>query len=106
MSQTSMIQVRLDEQLKNDAAEKLANVGLTISEAVRILLTRVSKEGGMPPNLVSTDEQYDSWFKSKVEEALAADVNTYQHENVMDDIQAIIDGNESDKDRMDSTSKG
>jgi DNA-damage-inducible protein J len=44
-----MLHVRVDEQLKTEAAEKLANVGLTVSDAVRILLTRIAKEGGFPP---------------------------------------------------------
>ena len=34
MAHTSMLQIRVDENLKIDAAEKLANVGLTISDAV------------------------------------------------------------------------
>ena len=42
--QTSMLHVRVDEALKTQAAEVLAGVGLTVSDAVRILLTRVTKE--------------------------------------------------------------
>ncbi len=49
MARTSMLHVRVDDKLKAEAAEKLANVGLTVSDAVRILLTRIAKEGGFPP---------------------------------------------------------
>ena len=44
-AQTSMLHVRVDDQLKAQAADALAGVGLTLSDAVRILLTRVATEG-------------------------------------------------------------
>ena len=47
-AQTSMLHVRVDDQLKAQAADALAGVGLTLSDAVRILLTRVATEGGLP----------------------------------------------------------
>lgn len=53
MPQTSMLHVRVDDKLKADATEKLAEFGLTISDAVRILLTRVAKEGGLPAGLTT-----------------------------------------------------
>jgi len=43
-----MLHIRVDDKLKTDAAEKLASFGLTVSDAVRILLTRVAQEGGLP----------------------------------------------------------
>src|SRR3546814_20443707 len=58
-------------KLKADAAEKLAGVGLTVSDAVRILLTRVVKEGALPAGLTADPEAYDAWFRAKVQEALA-----------------------------------
>jgi toxin ParE1/3/4 len=42
-TQTSMLHVRIDDELKTQAAETLAKFGLTISDAVRILLTRVAR---------------------------------------------------------------
>ena len=74
MPHTSMLHVRVDEKLKSEASEKLANVGLTISDAVRILLTRVTKEGGLPVGLTADDAAYDRWFKEKVEQALLSDL--------------------------------
>ncbi len=43
-AQTSMLHVRVDDKLKADAAQKLAQFGLSVSDAVRILLTRVVKK--------------------------------------------------------------
>src|SRR3546814_13480959 len=70
-AQTSMLHIRVDDKLKADAAEKLAGVGLTVSDAVRILLTRVVKEGALPAGITADPEAYDAWFWAKVQEALA-----------------------------------
>ena len=50
-AQTSMLHVRVDEQLKAQATEALANVGLTVSDAVRILLKRVVNDQAFPLEL-------------------------------------------------------
>lgn len=91
MAHTSMLHVRVDENLKNEAAEKLASVGLTVSDAVRILLTRVTKEGGLPVGLTADPAAYDAWFRVKVQEALADTKPAVPHDQVMDDVQAMID---------------
>jgi len=91
-ARTSMLHVRVDDELKADAAEKLANIGLTISDAVRILLTRVAKEGAMPPGLTADPEVYDAWFRQKVQEALADPRPAVPHRQVLDEAQAVIDG--------------
>jgi DNA-damage-inducible protein J len=91
MAHTSMLHVRVDDELKADAAEKLASFGLTISDAVRILLTRVTKEGGLPVGLTADPEAHDVWFRAKVQEALADTRPTLSHQQVMDEAQALID---------------
>ncbi|ASG65663.1 type II toxin-antitoxin system antitoxin, RelB/DinJ family [Idiomarina piscisalsi] len=91
MPHTSMLHVRVDEKLKSEASEKLANVGLTISDAVRILLTRVTKEGGLPVGLTTDDAAYDRWFKEKVEQALLSDLPTVSNESVMEDAKKLVE---------------
>ncbi|RCK40962.1 addiction module antitoxin [Thalassospira profundimaris] len=91
MTQTSMLHVRVDNELKADAAEKLASVGLTISDAVRILLTRVTKEGGLSVGLTVDPEMHDAWFRDRVKEALADERAAVPHQQVMDEAQALID---------------
>ena len=91
MAHTSMLHVRVDENLKTEAAEKLASFGLTISDAVRILLTRVTKEGGLPVGLTADPAAHDAWFRAKVQEALTDTKPTAPHDQVMDDVQALID---------------
>ena len=89
---TSMLHVRVDNQIKAEAAQNLANYGLTVSDAVRILLTRVAKEGALPAGLTCDAEAHDAWFRAKVHEALADARPTVSHERVMDEVQAVIDG--------------
>ena len=89
---TSMLHVRVDNQLKNKAADTLASVGLTLSDAVRILLTRVAAEGGLPAGLTADPEAHDKWFRTKVREALDDPRPAIAHEQVMGSTQALIDG--------------
>lgn len=48
MAATAMIHVRVDEEIKAQAAETLASMGLTLSDAVRVFLKRVVVEQAMP----------------------------------------------------------
>ena len=45
---TSMVHVRVDEKIKQDAAEALAEMGISVSDAVRLLLHRVAVERALP----------------------------------------------------------
>ncbi|QAR32259.1 type II toxin-antitoxin system RelB/DinJ family antitoxin [Geovibrio thiophilus] len=89
MPKTSMLHVRIEEDLKAEAAETLANFGLTVSDAVRILLTRIVKEGALPIGLTSDPEAYDLWFHAKVREALES-TKSEEHKEVMNKAQILI----------------
>ena len=89
---TSMLHVRVDDELKTQAAEKLAYFGLTVSDAVRILLTRVVKEGALPAGLTADPAAYDAWFRAKVEEALTEEGAAVSHAQVMDEARALVEG--------------
>lgn len=88
---TSMLHVRVDDQLKQDAAETLASFGLTVSDAVRILLTRIVSEGALPAGLTMDAAAYDAWFREKVREALDDPRPPISQREVMDEVQALID---------------
>ncbi len=45
---SNMVHIRVDGDVKDQAAEALASMGLTVSDAVRILLTRIAAEKAMP----------------------------------------------------------
>ena len=55
---TTMVHVRVDEKVKDDAAKTLAAMGMSVSDAVRMLLVRVAAEKALPfdvrvPNAVT-----------------------------------------------------
>ena len=90
-AQTSMLHVRVDDQLKAQASDALAGVGLTLSDAVRILLTRVAKEGGLPAGLTADPDAYDAWFRAKVQDALDDPRPAKPQAQVMQEARALID---------------
>ncbi|MDE8755039.1 type II toxin-antitoxin system RelB/DinJ family antitoxin [Pectobacterium polaris] len=65
MAANAFVRARIDENLKNEAAEVLASMGLTVSDLVRITLTKVAKEKALPfdmhvPNKLIAQAMADS----------------------------------------------
>ena len=50
-TQSSMLHVRMDSKLKRDATQALAAMGLTASEAVRLLFHRIAADQAFPLEL-------------------------------------------------------
>ena len=48
MAATAFVRARIDESLKDEATAVLAEMGLTVSDVVRMTLTRVAKEKALP----------------------------------------------------------
>lgn len=48
MASNAFVRARIDERLKNEAAAVLAEMGLTVSDLVRMTLTRVAKDKALP----------------------------------------------------------
>ena len=51
MAATTMVHVRISERTKVRAAKALAAMGLSVSDAVRVLLTRVAADKALPFNV-------------------------------------------------------
>lgn len=51
MAHSSMLHVRVDDELKAQASEALAAKGLSVSDAVRILLKRIVNDRAFPLEL-------------------------------------------------------
>lgn len=51
MAHSKMLHVRVDDELKTQAGETLATMGLTVSDAVRILLKRIVNDQAFPLEL-------------------------------------------------------
>ncbi len=48
MAQSAVVRARIDEKTKNEAAAVLAAMGLTVSDAFRLLMVRVAREKALP----------------------------------------------------------
>lgn len=48
MPANAVVRARIDENIKEEATVVLAAMGLTVSDAFRILLTRVAREKALP----------------------------------------------------------
>lgn len=48
MASSEMVHVRINKRIKQQASKALANMGLSVSDAVRVLLTRIAVEKALP----------------------------------------------------------
>ena len=48
MAANKLVQTRIDGAIKEEAAIVLAAMGLTVSDAVRLLLTKIAREHALP----------------------------------------------------------
>jgi DNA-damage-inducible protein J len=48
MPANAVVRARIDERVKREATAVLATIGLTVSDAVRLLLVRVAAEKALP----------------------------------------------------------
>lgn len=91
-TQTSMLHVHVDNALKERAADPLAQTGVTLSDAVRFLLSRNAAEGGLPEGLTTSPKAHGLWFRAKVLQALEALENAQatSQADVMAEARALI----------------
>ena len=82
MPANALVQTRIDPDVKERAAAVLGELGITVSDAVRILLTRTANEGALPFALTQNSAEHDAWFRAKVREALDDPRPAIPHEQV------------------------
>jgi DNA-damage-inducible protein J len=84
MSANAVVRARIDESIKEEASIVLESMGLTLSDAFRMLLIRVAKEKALPFEPLVPNEQTISAMKEAREarlpsfstvDALFADLN-------------------------------
>ena len=85
MPHTQLVQARVDGEIKAQATAALADMGLTVSDAVRILLTKVAREKTMPQALFTPNET----TLAAMEDARTGKVETV----TLDEIRATIRAN-------------
>jgi DNA-damage-inducible protein J len=82
MPANALVQTRIDPAVKERAAAVLGEMGITVSDAVRILLTRTANEGALPFALAQNAAEHDAWFRAKVQQALDDPRPAISHEHV------------------------
>jgi len=48
MTENSVVRARINERIKNEAAAVLSAMGLTVSDAFRLMMVRIAKEKALP----------------------------------------------------------
>jgi len=48
MAENAVVRARINEEIKEEATIVLASMGLTVSDAFRLMLTRVAREKALP----------------------------------------------------------
>jgi len=86
MPANAVVRARIDEQIKEEAAAVLATMGLTVSDAVRLMLTRVAREHTLPFNpLIPNEETVEA-----MKEARRGNLETV----TLDQLQAVLDADD------------
>ena len=86
MSANAVVRARIDEHIKEEATAVLAAMGLTVSDAFRMMLTRVAREKALPfEPLVPNDVTIEA-----MKEARRGNLETV----ALDEIQAVLDAND------------
>lgn len=86
MTANAVVRARVDEKVKAEAAAVLAAVGLTTSDAVRLLLTRIAREKALPFDPLIPNETTIAAMR----EARAGNLETV----TLDQLQAELDADD------------
>lgn len=70
MAANALIQTRSHAEPKERAIAVLDKIDLTVSDVMRIVLTRAVREGALPTGFVVDAAAHDAWFQAEVQEAL------------------------------------
>jgi DNA-damage-inducible protein J len=86
MPANAVVRARIDEHIKEEATAVLAAMGLTVSDAFRIMLTRVAREKALPfEPLVPNDVTIEA-----MKEARRGNLETV----ALNELQAVLDADD------------
>jgi DNA-damage-inducible protein J len=83
MTTNAVVRARIDGHIKEEATIVLAAMGLTVSDAFRLMLTRVAREKSLPFDLVVPNAETIAAMK----EARRGNLETV----TLGDLQAVLD---------------
>jgi DNA-damage-inducible protein J len=86
MAANALVQTRINPEIKDEATIVLRAIGLTVSEAVRLMLTRVAHEKALP---------FEPLIPNQATIAAMKEAREGKLETVtLDDLQSAIDAND------------
>jgi DNA-damage-inducible protein J len=83
MAANALVQTRIDGAIKKEASVVLESIGLTVSDAVRLMLTRVAQDKALPFEPLIPNKKTLAAMK----EARAGKLETV----TLDELQAVLD---------------
>ncbi|PTW62372.1 DNA-damage-inducible protein J [Breoghania corrubedonensis] len=87
MAANDYIRARIDPELKADAAAVLESLGLTISDVMRMTLTRIARDKALPVELTRPNDE----TLAAIEEARGLKKGHGPHYENIDDMIATIE---------------
>ena len=73
MTENAVVRARIDQRIKNEAAAVLGAMGLTVSDAFRLLMVRIAKEKALPfEPLVPNEETIEAMKAARRGELVTA----------------------------------
>jgi DNA-damage-inducible protein J len=85
MAENSVVRARIDARIKKEAEAVLASIGLTVSDAFRLMMVRIAKERALPfQPLVPNDETIEAMKAARRGELETAD----SPQNLLDRLNA------------------
>jgi DNA-damage-inducible protein J len=73
MSENTVVRARIDQRIKNEAAAVLGAMGLTVSDAFRLLMVRIAKDKALPfAPLVPNEETIEAMKAARLGELKTA----------------------------------
>ena len=87
MSQSAMLHIRVEDEIKTQANEALAAMGLSMSDAVRILLKRVVNDQAFPLELKVPNASTQSAMKESRAKMKAGKVRFAAATDLIDDLE-------------------
>jgi DNA-damage-inducible protein J len=73
MAGNSVVRARIDERIKEEAEAVLASIGLTVSDAFRMMMIRIAREKSLPfEPLVPNDETIEAMKAARRDDLVTA----------------------------------
>lgn len=76
MAQTTMVNFRMDTEAKKEVEEICANMGLTMTAAINVFLSKLRKERRIPFEITADADPFYSESNIKYLERIAADIRS------------------------------